>query len=98
MVPKKRRSTIQEWNAFIVNDFDAKGNYNFDPLCRQKMSGWTKKKGRKTQSWMEGGGGGGGRGLATTFVTRLRQVAEMNNANGKNIEAAENFLRILPWP
>ena len=78
----------------MENDFDAKGNYNFDPLCRQKMSGWTKmggNEGGKTQSWIEGGGGR----LATTFVTRLRQMAGMNNGNGKNIEVPDNFLRML---
>ena len=51
---KKRRSTNKEWNAFMENDFDAKGNYNFDPLCRQKMSGWTKKGGSREDAKLDG--------------------------------------------
>ena len=93
MVLEKRRTTVQEWNAFIVNDFDAKGNYNFDPLCRQKMSGWTKKGGSREDAKLEGEGR-----LATTFVARLRQMAEMNNGKGKNIEVPDNFWRMLPCP
>ena len=96
MVLEKRRATIQEWNAFIVNDFDAKGNYNFDPLCRQKMSGWTKKGGSREDAKLDGRRRR--RRLATTFVARLRQMAEMNNGSGKNIEVPDNFWRMLSLP
>ena len=36
------------------DDFDAKGNYNFDPLRQQKMSA-RRREGGKTQSWQEAG-------------------------------------------
>ena len=32
---------------FVDHEFDAKGNYNFDPLCQQKMSAAA-----RTQSWV----------------------------------------------
>ena len=39
---------MNQWNAFVEDDFDAKGNYNFDPLCQQKRSeGGRREGGRK---------------------------------------------------